>query len=92
MENHDLAMCSRLMQLFVVSFAYIYVIAKLIGRENKNKWFRKRTKYTFFNRRGFLGEYINFGYPVSWQGILIFIAMFGVIFGVGYWYLFVYSY
>ncbi len=32
MENHDLAMCSRLMQLFVVSFAYIYVISKLNGR------------------------------------------------------------
>ena len=55
-------------------------------------WFRKRKKYTFFNRRGIFGEDINFGYPVCWQGILVFLAIYGVVFGFGYWYVFVHAY
>ena len=55
--------CARVMQIFFGSFIYIYLIAKLVGPDNKLAWFRKRKKYTFFNRRGIFGEDINFGYP-----------------------------
>lgn len=83
---------SRIIQIFLGSFAYIYLIAMLVGAENKAAWFRKRKKYTFFNRRGIFGEDINFGYPVTWQGIGVFFAIYGVIFGFGYWYIFVFGY
>ena len=42
--------CARVMQIFFGSFIYIYLIAKLVGPDNKLAWFRKRKKYTFFNR------------------------------------------
>ena len=84
-ENVDsLAVCTRVIQVFFGSFIYIFLVAKL--------WFRKRKKYTFFNRRGIFGEDINFGYPVTWQGILVFLAIYGVIFAFGYWYIFVHAY
>ena len=84
--------CARVMQVFIGAFVYIFIIAKLIGPENKAAWFRRRMKYTFFNRRGIFGEYINFGYPVCWQGVVIFVLIYGVIFGFGYWYVFLKSY
>lgn len=84
--------CARVMQVFIGAFVYIFLIAKLIGPENKEAWFRRRKTYTFFNRRGVFGEYINFGYPICWQGVLIFIAIYGVILGFGYWYVVLHSY
>ena len=45
------AVCARVMQIFFGSFIYIYLIAKLVGPDNKLAWFRKRKKYTFFNSR-----------------------------------------
>lgn len=68
------------------------MIAKAVGSENKAKWFKRRMSYTFFNRRGIFGEYINFGYPVTWQGAIVFLAIYGVIFGFGYWYVFIHAY
>lgn len=87
-----LLVCSRVMQIFFCSFVYLYIVAKFVGPENKKRWFRKRKKYTFFNRRGVFGEDINFGYPVTWQGLGIFFLIYGVIFSVGYWYIFVHAY
>lgn len=60
--------CARIIQVFVGAFFYIFMIAKAVGSENKAKWFKRRMKYTFFNKRGIFGEYINFGYPITWQG------------------------
>ena len=54
--------CARIIQVFVGAFFYIFMIAKAVGSENKAKWFKRRMKYTFFNKRGIFGEYINFGY------------------------------
>ena len=89
LENvESVAICARVMQVFFGAFIYIYLIAKLVGPENKMAWFRKRKKYTFFNRRGIFGEDINFGYPVCWQGILVFLAIYVVVFGFVYWYVF----
>ncbi len=83
---------SRVIQIFFGSFLYIFLIAKLIGSERKALWFKRRTNYTFFNRRGIFGEYINFGYPICWQGFIVLVLIYGVIFGFGYWYVFMYPY
>lgn len=92
--NHipPVLVCSRIIQVFFGAFFYIFLVAKLIGPERKMNWFKRRTKYTFFNKRGIFGEYINFGYPICWQGILVFLAIYGVIFGFGYWYVFLLAY
>lgn len=86
------AVCGRVIHVFIASFFYIFFVAKMVGAEHKQAWFRKRKKYTFFNRRGIFGEDINFGYPICWQGVLVFLAIYGVIFSVGYWYVFVHAY
>ena len=39
---------ARVINVFILSFFYIFAIAKLIGPENKANWFRRRMKYTFF--------------------------------------------
>ncbi|MEG1726569.1 MAG: hypothetical protein RR089_04705 [Acidaminococcaceae bacterium] len=91
METLDsLEASKKIIQIFLASFFYIFFVAKLIGTENKMKWFKRRERYTFFTRRGIFGEYINFGYPICWQGAAVFLAIYGVIIGVGYWYVFVY--
>ena len=74
--------CARIIQVFVGAFFYIFMIAKAVGSENKAKWFKRRI----------FGEYINFGYPITWQGVGIFVAIYGVIFGFGYWYVFIHAY
>ena len=79
---------NRILIIMVGAFLYIYVISFAIGQERREKWFHKRKHYTFFNKRGFLGEYLNYGYPCTVPGFLVAILMYGVIFGVGYWYLF----
>ena len=66
--------------------------ARIIGSENKARWFKRRTKYTFFNRRGVFGEYMNFGYPRTWQGLIAALIMYGIIFGVGIWYIMIHPY
>ena len=92
MDTTSMELTKRALITFVGAFFYIFLIARLIGTENKAKWFKRRTRYTFFTRRGILGEYINFGYPVTWQGIAIFILIWAVILGFGYWYLSPYLY
>ena len=83
---------ARVIHVFILSFFYIFAIAKLIGPENKANWFRRRMKYTFFNKRGIFGEYINFGYPILCHCCVVFLAVYGVIFSFGYWYVFLFGY
>lgn len=89
-DQHSAIIVERLIQLIGVSFIYIYAIAKFIGSENKRNWFKRRTRSSFFTRRGFMGEYINFGRPICWQGYTVMLIMYGVIFFAGYLYIFVY--
>lgn len=86
------AFTSRLLTVFFVSFIVIIVTARIIGSEKKALWFKRRTNYTLLNRRGIFGEYLNFGYPRTWQGVVTAVLMYGFIFGVGFWYLFVHPY
>lgn len=89
-DTHNAVILERLVQVFGIAFVYIYAMARFIGSENKRNWFKKRTRSSFFTRRGFLGDYINFGRPICWQGYLVTIALYGIILIVGYCYLFIY--
>lgn len=67
-----------LYRLFVTMIAAMIVIgitAEIIGEERKARWFKKRTKFSFFLRRGILGEKFHFGYPRTLEGIGVFLAM-----------------
>lgn len=48
-----------------------YMTSKFIGPANKAAWFHKRTKYSFFLRRGILGEECHFGYPCKKEGFVV---------------------
>jgi len=80
--------------LYMVAFAFVFIslVSVVLGKERRLAWFKKRTHYRFFSRRGFVGEYINFGYPRTWQGLLLAIFMLAVIGGVGYAYIVLYPY
>lgn len=62
--------CSLFCALIIV-----FMTSKLIGPANKAAWFKKREKFSFFLKRGFLGEEWHFGYPRTREG-------FGVAFGM----------
>lgn len=64
-----------------VALIIVYITARIIGEERKAQWFRKRTKYSFFMRRGPLGEYFHFGYPCTKQGVLVTTIM-GALIGI----------
>lgn len=74
----------RVIIAFVIGLAIIYTTAKIIGEENKARWFKKRQQTSLFNRRGMLGEALNFGVPRGWLGALIMIIMYTIIFTLGY--------
>lgn len=88
MASTDAEILERVFLVIAVSFVYISIIAKSIGAENKERWFKRRSRSSFFTRRGFVGDYINFGRPITWQGYLITFVIYGVIFVCGYWYIF----
>ena len=78
--------------MVVFAFVFISIISVIVGKERRLTWFKKRTNYRFFSRRGFIGEYINFGYPRTWQGLLLALFMIAVIGGLGYAYIVLYPY
>lgn len=80
---------ARVIIAFLLSLVIIYVVAKMVGETNKEKWFKKRTKFTVFTRRGFLGETLHFGHPVTKEGYFVMIAMFSLIIAISYLIIFV---
>ncbi len=59
----------KILICFIWAFIVFFITALIIGNEGKAKWFQRRTKYTWFNRRGFLGEALFFGYPKTKRGL-----------------------
>lgn len=80
---------ARVIVSFLLSLVIIYVAAKMTGEENKAKWFKKRTKFSIFTRRGFLGDTLHFGHPVTKEGYYIMLSMFGLILVMSYTIIFV---
>jgi predicted permease len=83
----DLMYAKRIGVTFVFAFCLFALIAQIIGEERKARWFKKRERYSFFTRRGALGDFINFGYPRTLEGVAIFVVAIGSIFSFGYWYI-----
>ena len=73
------ALANRIITVFLLSFLVFMGTARILGSERKERWFKRRTKYTLLNRRGIFGEYMNFGYPRTWQGLLVALGMYGLI-------------
>ena len=46
----------KILICFVWAFIVFLLLHWIIGAEGKAKWFQQRTKYSWFNRRGFQGE------------------------------------
>ena len=86
------AITGRLFTVFFLSFIIIIATARLVGSERKEKWFKRRTNYTLLNRRGIFGEYLNFGYPRTLEGLVVALAMYGLIFAIAVGYIFFYPY
>ena len=81
----------KILICFVWAFIVFLVTALIIGVERKSqwfqrrtKWFQQRTKYSWFNRRGFLGEALLFGYPKTIEGYGVTFLMACAISIVGY--------
>lgn len=74
----------KILICFIWAFIVFFITALIIGNEGKAKWFQRRTKYTWFNRRGFLGEALFFGYPKTKEGYGITFLMASAICIVGY--------
>jgi len=83
-EEADGILTIKIILAFSLGIAIIYLTALLLGNDNKEKWFKKRQKISIFNRRGMLGESCHFGYPCTWQGLIVTIAMYGIIGIFGY--------
>ncbi|MBR1589905.1 MAG: hypothetical protein IJ657_02365 [Acidaminococcaceae bacterium] len=86
------AITGRLFAVFFLAFIIIIITARLLGSERKAKWFKRRTNYTLLNRRGIFGEYLNFGYPRTFQGLAVALAMYGLIFAIAIGYICFYPY
>lgn len=89
MENVMANPGARVILAFILSLFIILAVSKYVGEEKKAKWFKKRTKYTLFTRRGFLGEALHFGHPVTREGYIVMFGMFGLIIGLSYLIIFV---
>lgn len=61
-----------------VAIIIAYVIALIIGERRKALWFKKRTKFSFFGKRGSLGDVLHFGYPCTLEGVGVTIGMIGL--------------
>ena len=86
------ALANRILTVFFLSFFVFMITAWILGSERKEQWFKRRTKYTLLNRRGIFGEYMTFGYPRTWQGVLVALAMYGLIFAIAIGYICFYPY
>lgn len=60
---------------FLSTLTIILLTALYIGEEKKAQWFRKRKKYSWFLRRGILGEIFHFGYPCTKEGYVVTLIM-----------------
>lgn len=74
----------KILICFVWAFIVFFVAALIIGSERKAQWFQKRTKYSWFNRRGIISESLHFGYPKTKEGYSATAIMALAIGAVGY--------
>ena len=59
----------KILICFCMGIYCFLVTALIIGVERKSLWFQRRTKYSWFNRRGFLGEALLLDIPKREKGM-----------------------
>lgn len=75
----------RIGLLFLIWLVVVVVASLLIGSERKRQWFYMRdTSKSFFNRRGVLGELMQFGFPRTREGWMVFVGFLAMILVSGY--------
>jgi hypothetical protein len=75
----------RIGLLFLTWLVVVVVASLLIGSERKRQWFYMRdTSKSFFNRRGVLGELMQFGFPRTREGWMVFVGFLAMILVSGY--------
>ena len=88
--NSEVIQVQRILITMAVGFILIALSGMMIGSENKEKWFKKRTKYSLFTRRSVFGEFVHFGRPKTWEGLAVLVVLNSIIFGGGYRFVFRY--
>ena len=58
----------KILICFLWSLIVFLCASLMMGEERKAQWFQKRTRYSFFNRRGIVSEVLHFGYPSTKEG------------------------
>ncbi|KAF1682174.1 hypothetical protein [Veillonella sp. R32] len=61
----------KILICFVWALVVFFIVALIIGPERKALWFKRRDKYSFFNRRGVISELLFYGYPNTKEGIFL---------------------
>lgn len=75
-RDERVQIADRVAIAFLLWLIMIAAVAWGLGPERKYKWFRQRDqRKSFLNRRGFLGEYIHFGYPCTIEGWMVFAGL-----------------
>lgn len=82
--NESMVTVPKILMVFVAALLVVGMTGGIIGKEKKARWFRKRTKMSFFTRRGVLGEVCHFGYPCTKEGYLVSAVMVTVIMAASY--------
>lgn len=82
--NESMVTVPKLLMIFVAALLVVGMTGGIIGEEKKARWFRKRTKISFFTRRGVLGEVCHFGHPCTKEGYLVSAVMLTVIVAASY--------
>lgn len=83
-EGIERILTIKVILTFFLGIVISYLTASLIGSQRKGKWFKQHRQTSFFSRRGILGEGCHFGYPCTWQGMVVMILMYSIIFLTGY--------
>ena len=80
-----MGMNGRIGLLFLTWLIVVVVASLVIGSERKRQWFYMRdTSKSFFNRRGVLGELMQFGFPRTREGWMVFAGFLAMILVSGY--------
>ena len=76
---------ARIGYLFLAWLVVVALVGFAIGPERKRQWFYMRdTSKSFFNRRGVLGELMQFGFPRTREGWMVFVGFLAMILVSGY--------
>ena len=73
-------MLARLGIACVFALVTILAISLFLGAERKSKWFKVRQNKSFFTRRGFVGDSLRFGKPITAEEYFVSFGMSAFVF------------